>query len=68
MDASDFYDTAVLALKAIENSAPMNEGESLDLRQEAVVALRDFIRAADEERAVNNSKAAYRCHVREGDA
>lgn len=56
MDTSDFYDTAILALHALTT------GED---KQEAINELRSFIRAADAERMINNSVAAYRCHVRE---
>ncbi len=63
MDTSDFYDTAVLALEAIEEStAPFT-----DKRLDAIRQLQSFIRAADRERAANNTRSAYRAHIKEGE-
>lgn len=68
MDTSDFYDTAVLALRALSSCIPTADkpAERSD-HFEAINSLRDFIRAADEERAINNSRENYRTHIREGE-
>lgn len=63
MDTSDFYDTAIQALHALERSTASLDKE----RTEAIHALRDFIRAADEEREHNNSRTNWRTHQRELD-
>ncbi len=55
MDTSDFYDTAMLALSALSLSIPMADTEQRKDHINAMNELRDFIRAADEERAANNS-------------
>ncbi len=63
MDTSDFYPIAVQALHALDAStAPINQE-----RHEAIHALRDFIRAADEERERNASRTNWRTHQRELD-
>ncbi len=63
MDISDFYPVAVQALHALERSTAPWDNE----RSEAIHELRDFIRAADEERAQNASRANWRSHIREGE-
>lgn len=68
MDASDFYDTAVLALRALSSCIPTSDKPAaIKEHFEAINQLRDFIRAADEEREINNSGANYRTHIREGE-
>jgi hypothetical protein len=72
MDSSDFYNTAVIALEAIEKSAPIETAtftmdESIAIRHDAVEDLRGFIRAADEERERNNTRSNYRAHLKEGE-
>ena len=67
MDTSDFYGIAVLALDALDMSTPMGREEAINTHIRAGIALRDFIRAADEEREQNNSRAAYRSYIREGE-
>ncbi len=61
MDTSDFYETAVKALHALERSTAPWDNE----RSDAIHDLRDFIRAADEERAQNASRANWRSHQSE---
>ncbi len=63
MDTSDFYDIAVNALHALqESSAPFSKQ-----RSDSIKELRDFVRAADEEIAANNTRDNWRCHQRELD-
>lgn len=66
MDISDMYETAVLALEALEGISPFSVADTRK-RAEAILALRDFIRSADHEREANNTRSAYRCHIREGE-
>lgn len=59
----DFYDIAVQALHALDAStAPLNKE-----RNDAINALRGFIRAADGEHEENNSRDNWRAHIREGE-
>lgn len=68
MDTSDFYDTAVKALHALSSCIPTGaEDEQRREHFEAINDLRDFIRAADEEREANNSRDNWRAHIREGE-
>lgn len=46
MDTSDFYDLAKLALAALSSKCPRH-------RADAIMALIDFLNAADDERAAN---------------
>lgn len=67
MDTSDFYETAVTALEALNKSVPAGKEDTIKLHNDAILMLRDFIRAADDERAGNNTRANYKAHLKEGD-
>lgn len=65
MDTGDFYDVAAQALKALEDISPFSVGDTKK-RSEAIHALRDFIRAADEERAENKDHSHDQKEWRDG--
>lgn len=65
MDTSDFYETAVTALEALNKSVPAGKEDTIKLHNDAILMLRDFIRAADREREENNTRAAHRRNTAE---
>src|ERR1035437_4130861 len=67
MDTSDFYNTALEALEALEKSVPTSAaGDAVVLHAAAIKDLRSFIRAADEERRGTRTRDNYRAHLTEG--